>query len=150
MIERIVTAVLALAAAIGLAGCGDDDGDPATAAECIAEYSVAGGYDHASDNGGADVPELVAAEAADDDHAFDIADLITREAAICVAELQGLAPGLEEWRASLVYHYTHQRPIWNVENVLEYVSDSDQSGDGLAIDALTGEVLEQYSWQVIA
>lgn len=130
--------------------CADDDGAPQTAAECIAEYSVANGYDHASDNGGADVPELVAAEAADDDQPFETGDLITREAAVCIAELEQLEAGLEGWTVSLVYHYTHHRPIWNVENVLEFVSDSDQSGDGLAIDAITGEVLEQYSWQVIA
>jgi len=73
---------------------------------------------------------------------------ISRDAALCIAELEGLEEGIAEWTASLVYNYSYHRPIWAVDNTT-YEDECESRGDGLAIDAVTGEVLDSYGWNSI-
>ncbi|MFV8753946.1 PepSY domain-containing protein [Nannocystaceae bacterium ST9] len=90
-------------------------------------------------------PESIAEQCADEGHPCDPDAILSRDAALCIAEFHELAPGLLEWRASLVYNYEHNRPIWAVENTLA-ADDCVQSGVELEIDAQTGELLGTYEW----
>jgi hypothetical protein len=49
-----------------------------------------------------------------DDRVCDSSQLITAEAAICIAQESGTSEGLESPRAGLVYNYKYRRIIWTV------------------------------------
>jgi hypothetical protein len=90
-------------------------------------------------------PTEVAEECEEDGNPCDADSIMTRQAAVCIAELDELAPGINEWRANLVYNYGFDRPIWSIDNTLTE-SDCSKDGEGIAVDAITGELLERYNW----
>lgn len=116
-------------------------------AACLETYSVANGYGFEAENWtGTDAPTLEAAEdACAAAGAADCEVVVTHDAAVCIAELEGLAAGLEPWLAFLVYHHDHEVIVWNVQN-LEVQETGYSAGTLLALHAGTGDVLDVYGW----
>lgn len=95
-------------------------------------------------------PEDIAEECAEDGEPCDAGAFITRDAALCIAEAEGLAEGIAKWRANLVYNYTFRRPVWAVQNTtLDDPANCEKEGEGVMMDAETGEVLDRYGWNQI-
>ncbi|MDP7110332.1 MAG: hypothetical protein QGH45_00140 [Myxococcota bacterium] len=153
-----------------LAACEPGNNDPGSAEECIEAFAAADGYGYEQDGydcaqpppgddddddlQGEDdcdppTPETVADEAAGEGVAVDPAAFITRDAALCIAELAELDDGLEGYQAWLVFNHDEQRPCWAVQNVL-YDEQFEGGGEVLLIDALTGEILFDGEWNWIA
>ena len=51
--------------------------------------------------------------------------------------------------SSLTYHFGERRIVWNVQNTASRGLDGSQRGTGVTIDAITGEVLEEFGWSAI-
>jgi hypothetical protein len=81
--------------------------------------------------------------------ACDAASFISEAAAICIAEVEGLAEGLEPWRLALVYNSGHGRVTWSVTNTTYGPNDDGASGWSLTLDAPTGVVLDEAGWVAI-
>jgi len=79
----------------------------------------------------------------------DATRFISREAASCLAELDGFEAGLEPWGIALVYHHRQDRVVWNVRNVTSDRGAAGSSGGALTIDATDGLILERLGWAVI-
>lgn len=151
-----------------LAACEPGNQDPESAEDCIAAFSPDDGYGYEQDGydcaepapldddddlQGEDdcdppTPESVADEAADEGVDVDPAAFITRDAALCIADLEELDEGLEGLEAWLVFNHGEQRPCWAVQNLL-YESAAEGGGEVLLIDAITGEVLFAGEWNWI-
>ena len=151
-----------------LAACEPGNNDPETNQDCIDQYSPDDGYGYEADEEGWNcpaaplddddddaedceppTPESVAAEASDEGVDVDPAAFITREAALCIADLEQMEDGLEGLMAWLVYNHDEQRPCWAVQNLLQE-SQYEGAGKVLLIDAITGEVLFDGEWSWIA
>ena len=106
------------------------------------------------DSGGCTASTACTGSAAD--RVCDASQLITPEAAICIAQGHGLPPGLSSPRAGLVYHHKHRRIVWTVTVVLSRsapdASPSSFREEGLAwaVDAITGAILDQNGYLIIA
>lgn len=68
------------------------------------------------------------------------------DAAECVALAAGLSSGLHGLQASLTYHFGQRRIVWNVRNVTSESPGGGSRGEGLTIDAVTGELLDSFGW----
>ena len=79
---------------------------------------------------------------------MDPAAFITRDAALCIAELAELEDGLEGHQAWLVFNHDELRPCWAVQNVL-IDEQFEGGGEVLLIDAISGEVLFEGQWSWI-
>jgi len=89
-----------------------------------------------------DVRDQVVASCASEGVSCDPDEFIIRDAALCLAELAELAPGLLDWEASLVFHFGPVRPVWNVNNTTVVGNpECNREGDTLMFDAVTGELL---------
>ena len=73
-------------------------------------------------------------------------DILGIDAAICIALAAGLGEGLHRPTADFTYDSASRRIVWNVQNVLSEVPDVGNSGEGVTIDAVTGEVLDSFGW----
>jgi hypothetical protein len=71
----------------------------------------------------------------------DPSRFISKEAASCLAELNGFEAGLEPWSIALVYHHRHDRVVWNVTNVVDDGGAEGYAGGLLTLDATDGAVL---------
>lgn len=142
-----------------LLACGDDDAGHS----CLEDYSVDAGYDFVSDmwhiscpvsaedtggSGDCPPPTIDDLEAQCDEAGSPCADtiVVTRDAAECIAQADGMEEGLEGRYADLIFNHAFNLPIWAVSNVLTS-EGAEASGDGLSIDAATGEILERSQWQ---
>ncbi len=152
-----------------LVACEPGNVDPETPEDCIAAFSPDDGYGYEQDGfdcaepppGDDDddddllpedcdppTPESVADEAAGEGVDVDPGAFITRDAALCIADLEELDEGLEGLQAWLVFNHDELRPCWAVQNVL--VDDTyEGGGEALLIDAITGEVLFAGEWNWI-
>ena len=142
---------------------GTDVADDDAALACIESFSVEQGYGFESDNeglcpqppgGGLEcppiTPESVAEECDEDGHPCEPDAFMTREAASCIAEAEGLDEGLSEWRIELIYDYGNHAPIWLVSNTtLVDPADCREEGESMSIDAQTGELVEIVQWLTI-
>jgi hypothetical protein len=72
--------------------------------------------------------------------------LMTREAALCIAESLGLSEGIGPWKAGLTYHFGDERIVWNVHSTLVDDGVGSQSGDFVTVDAIDGTSLGKGSW----
>jgi hypothetical protein len=115
--------------------------------DCLTEYSADAGYGWESD---ADLG--VSAEDAEEDcvaeggSGCEAADFVTRDAAFCLASLEKLQEGVEDWSAGLTYHHQHEVVVWSVVSV--EVSESGYlAGETLTFDATTGETLGRSGWE---
>jgi hypothetical protein len=80
---------------------------------------------------------------------------ITANAAVCVAEANGLARGImAQPRTGLVYDFVFRRITWNVSNTM-YDGERGERPDGggglrggqsIAIDAITAKLLNRFEW----
>ena len=127
------------------AGCGSGDekeltNEQAIANQCITKHS-AGTY--TSDGGGStSTPEDV--EAACEAEGKTCGEVITREAALCIAEADGLVEGVAPTTASLFRHDVFGW-VWSTLNTLDQTA-GEEGGESRTIDAFTGEVLERGNW----
>lgn len=142
---------------IGLGGCGDPSDE-----DCLSRFSVENGYGFASDGGETAVaPPTDTAAPADAPTGLDqaIAEctaegaddcevVVTREAAECIAAEGGLAPGVADWRTSLVFHHTHNAIVWNVMSTASQTG-ATASGSSVTIHAESGEVLAESQWSAM-
>lgn len=71
----------------------------------------------------------------------------SEEAAICIAHVNGLPQGLEEWSTDLVYHFGFETMVWNVSNV-ESIRNDIVQGSAYSFDAITGENLDKSSYLI--
>jgi len=79
----------------------------------------------------------------------DAAGFISSDAAVCIATVAGLAPGLTGRSVGSVYNYGYKRVVWGVQNTLRDDGVDGQSGASMAIDATTGILIEQLGWSAI-
>jgi hypothetical protein len=79
----------------------------------------------------------------------DNSSFLSEAAAVCIAELEGLAQGLAPWTVDLIYNSGHRRVIWSVTNRTEERADGASGGALLAVDASTGFVVESGGWAAI-
>ncbi len=79
----------------------------------------------------------------------DSSSFLSQAAAVCIAELEGMAQGLTPWTANLVYNNGHRRVIWSVMNTMAQRADGGSGGALLMLDATTGFVLESGGWEAI-
>lgn len=82
-----------------------------------------------------------------DDRECDPAHFLSSQAAACIAERQGLAPGLHGLSVGLTYNFGPRRVTWNVTNTLEDQGGGVASGQVFVIDAVTGELLDELGWR---
>ncbi len=127
--------------------------DPEVDPICYSDFLPADGFGWQSDiglplptNTGAQTedgrPSVVATCQAEGGMSCDIDTIITRESALCIAEDLGLPPGIGDITASLVYHHGHDRPVWNLSNLLSSTPDGcEANGQAFTIDASTGAPL---------
>lgn len=76
-----------------------------------------------------------------DAHAF-----ISKDAASCIATLEGFEAGLERWQIALTFHNGYKRVVWNVLNKLVDQGAGAYMGQALTIDATDGGVLGRASY----
>jgi hypothetical protein len=143
-----------------LVGCAAEaDGDGGR--DCISEHPPespldVGDVDVASPAPGSTAPEsaaptalTIAAECVmNDGSGCDASRFISRDAASCLAELNGLEAGLEPWRVALVYHHGHDRVVWNVMNRLNDRGREGYSGGVLTLDATDGHMIARSAYNV--
>lgn len=71
---------------------------------------------------------------------------VTSVQAQAIAESEGLAPGIADWRINCYEYNDADHPlVWTVENTLEQRPTSSQ-GDTVIIDAHTGAVVTREFW----
>ena len=71
---------------------------------------------------------------------------ISEAAAVCLAKEAGLAPGINAWQSNLVYHFGVKTVRWSVKNTLSDNGTGTVSGEGIAINATTGAVMDKFGW----
>jgi len=74
---------------------------------------------------------------------------ISEAAAVCIAKQAGLAPGIKAWQSNLVYHFGVKTVRWNVQNTVADKGVDGVTGNGIAINATTGAVMEKFGWGAI-
>jgi hypothetical protein len=80
--------------------------------------------------------------------------VISSAAAVCVAQANGLEPGIERLRSSLVYNFAHRRLTWNVSNVLydgareppPAGASGQRGGVSMLVDAINAKLLARTEW----
>jgi hypothetical protein len=86
----------------------------------------------------------------DKDHLCDPDRFISKEAAICIAQAAGLAPGLYGPLAAVTFD---NHVVWNVQNTLhddEHGGPKGESdGQFIEIDAISGKASEIFGWTTI-
>ena len=90
----------------------------------------------------------IEAECAADGHDCSGQIAVTRDAAQCIAEAQGMVAGLEGIQVDLMYIEKEGLPCWAVSNVLTS-ADGASSGESLRISAVDGAVLEESQWEAM-
>jgi hypothetical protein len=144
-----------------------------TATDCIEKYSTHDGYGFGGPSGsplspppGTDAgpvvppaaPDVAASlacanagahEAPDDPAACKADAFMSVDAALCIARASGLAEGQSGLVGSLLYNYKLRRVIYSVQNTL-HEEPGRANGDVMAVDAITGAVLERGSWESVA
>lgn len=133
----------------------------ATVQSCVSQFSPSAGYGWDDDlngiialpDGGAPAPVPPQERAASDclsagqpTTTCDASLLMTREAALCVAKLLGLPPGIAAWKAGITYNFKYERIIWNVQSILQDDGQGTQQGAFVAIDAIDGKKLGEGDW----
>jgi hypothetical protein len=78
----------------------------------------------------------------------DASRFLSKEAALCLAQSNGLEAGLGPWSVALVYHHGHERVVWNVMNVTNDDGAAGYSGGNLTLDATDGAVLGRSAYTV--
>lgn len=120
---------------------GLDSGEaPSAAEQCIADNPASGDV---ADN----VDEVLAECEASGGTGCAAASLISSAAAVCIAESDGLAAGVVDWQVWMVFHNTYLRPVWNVDQTAYQKKDGTSGGEGVSIDAVTGEILGRSAWE---
>ena len=76
----------------------------------------------------------------------DGSQIMTHEAAVCLARAEGLDQGLEGYAAGIVYSKKELRIVWIVENTTARNSER-ASGSSMTLDAVTAEVLDRGTWE---
>lgn len=88
------------------------------------------------------------------DRQCDMAALITAQAAACVAEANGLAPGITNPRTNLVYDFVYRRITWNVSNTMYDGARGERpeagggvrGGQSATVDAIDARLLNRFDW----
>ncbi len=113
-------------------------------AACIAEYSVANGYDHYSDNR-LDIGFVE--EMCENADGTDCASAayITREAAECIADAGGLSEGIYRWSVSIYFNRDFGLPAWDLYTTT-WDDGWEWGGEVVTVHATTGELLESDEW----
>ncbi len=79
----------------------------------------------------------------------DPASFISKVAALCLAEFNEFPTGLEPWSAALVYHYGHERVVWNVTNLVRDDGPNGYWGNIMTFDATDGSFIELLGYGAI-
>jgi hypothetical protein len=156
---------VALTLNLALGACsGASKGGEQTVEGCIAQYAPDKGYDFASEAPicaappppapmpvcPAITPQSISEQCAAAGAPCDPNRFITRDAAMCIARLQGLSEGLSPWTAKLVFRADSKRPFWIISNVtMKDPGNCSSGGDDARIDAISGAVAEMGSWDSI-
>jgi hypothetical protein len=90
-----------------------------------------------------------AGDAPDSPASCEASAFMSVDAALCIARANGLPEGLSGLQGSLVYNGQFRRVIYAVENTLHKAADR-AGGDTLAIDAISGAVLDRGGWESIS
>lgn len=146
-----------------LVGCTGVDGDAGTNT-CLDDFPATSEADFASDMwhlGCAVNPTAPTTTPCESPTVADIEDecdaaghpcggtiLVGRDAAVCIAEAEGVELGLDGLHADLIFNHGFNLPIWSVSNVTE-IDGYESSGESLSIDAATGEVLMRSQWMAM-
>ncbi len=138
--------MLAIAAGGPVACSAGDTGDTAggPAAACISANAVADGHGFGAAN-----PASVEAEClAEGGSSCAADDYISEDAALCLAEVYGLAAGIEPWHTGLVFHHGDMAPRWNVDSTLTR-DGAASSGDSMGIAAWSGDLIDVSQWEAM-
>ena len=76
-------------------------------------------------------------------------DLISKEAARCIAQNEHFEAGLDAWSIGLAYLHSYHRLAWGVDNLLVDHGADGYSGQSLTLDALSGRVLGRTGWSAM-
>jgi hypothetical protein len=161
---RFVVLVLLPAAALATAGASCDGDELVVLDECVkanprgtmgiasADVVYQAITECQGDSGGCMAATACVGQAGDRD--CNPKGVISAAAAVCVAQANGLEPGIERLRSSLVYNYAHRRLTWNVSNVL-YDSareppppgaSGQRGGVSMLVDAINAKLLARTEW----
>jgi hypothetical protein len=160
----VLLLLLVLPAALGSAAAGCDGDEAVVLDDCVKAYPR-GNMPIASmdalsqavvecqgDSGGCMAASACVGQPADRN--CDPKGIISPDAALCVAQANGLERGLDRLRPSLVYNYIHRRLSWNVSNTL-YDSvrvqpppgaNGARGGVAVVVDAHNARVLATTEW----
>jgi hypothetical protein len=163
MIRR--AGVLSIVAVLAI-GCDGDGGDSKELPACVMKYprgamptvasndQIIQALGECRGDSGECLAQL-ACRGAVADRVCDAKLLITANAAVCVAEANGLVRGIQATpRTGLVYDFVFRRITWSVSNTL-YEGDRGtrpdsggalRGGQSLAVDAITAKVLNSFEW----
>lgn len=72
--------------------------------------------------------------------------VVSKAAALCVAEENGDLTTLQGPYANLTYHSGFQVPVWNIRTVTE-TGREGSGGRTFTVDATTGEFLRSGAWE---
>jgi hypothetical protein len=154
--------VLAMAAA----GCDGDDDASKTLSACVMKHprgtmptvapndQIVQALNECRGDSGECLAQLACRGAAAD-RECDARPLITANAAVCVAEANGLTRGIQATpRTGLVYDFVFRRIAWSVSNTM-YDGDRGtrpdsggalRGGQSMAVDAITAKLLNSFEW----
>ncbi len=156
-----------LVIAISCAGCGSGEGGAdvtstgAAVESCKNQFSPSAGYGWEDDlvvntapPGGGAPPAIPPKDRAASEcvaagqpaSSCDANLLMTRDAALCVAKSLGLSSGIAAWKAGITHHFGLQRIVWNVASTIQDDGQGSQSGNMVAIDAISGTKFGESTW----
>lgn len=76
-------------------------------------------------------------------------EFISKQAAECIAEADGLAEGMSSWKLQIFYDKRYTTVVWTVDNTTEDLGPDGISGDSVKIHATTGRVLDRGGWTLV-
>jgi hypothetical protein len=164
MTRRVSLAWVVLA--VAAAGCDGDDDASKTLSACVMKHprgtmptvapndQIVQALSECRGDSGACLAQLACRGAAAD-RECDARPLITANAAVCVAEANGLTRGIQATpRTGLVYDFVFRRITWSVSNTM-YDGDRGtrpdsggalRGGQSMAVDAITAKLLNSFEW----
>jgi len=140
----ILTTTLGMGlAACSKCKCGDTGSDESTTVMCI-EDNLDGAT--AGDDGNT-LADAAASCAQVSGSACDAEQMMTREAANCIAEVEvGLAAGLTDWAIRTTYNEAFETVVWTVTSTT-FQEGETTGGDGVTLHATDGDILETWGWE---
>ena len=121
--------------------------DDAATSPCADAYPASEGYGFESDESYGSSVQDALDRCAEAGGTCAEEGLLTREAALCVAEEEGLAAGATAWKAGLTWREGEEQIVWNVSSTTDLsVNGGCSEGEMLTLDAYTGDLVKDAEW----